>query len=229
MADELTYEQVLEMFKETNKQFQDNSLKMKETERLLKEMFQETDKKFQATDRQFKETDKKFQDTDRQFKETDKKIQATDEMINKLGKNVGGLNKSIGNLSEGLTFPSITKELYDKFKADYVTTNLEKHKKDDTIEIDIFAYSNSLRNEAFIVEVKSTLNNDALIQLKNNLKKFRGFFPEHSDKKLYGIISAIKATQKMIDKVNNHGFYFASVIDGFFKIEIPKGFKPKVF
>ncbi|NLO51135.1 MAG: hypothetical protein GX103_08240 [Bacteroidales bacterium] len=38
------------------------------------QLFQETDKKFKETDKQFKETDKKFQETDKQFKKTDKKI-----------------------------------------------------------------------------------------------------------------------------------------------------------
>jgi hypothetical protein len=212
MSDELTYEKILELFKESEKRF-------KESERMLTEKFQETRLQFQESEKRFKESERTLTE----------KFQKTEKMISNLGTSVGGVIKSIGNITEGITFPSVTKELYKKFKAEYVTPNLEKHKKDDSIEIDIFAYSNSVRNEAFIVEVKTTLNNDALKQLEKNLKKFRGFFPEHNEKKLFGIISAVKATQTMIDKVYKRGFYFATVKDGLFKVEIPKGFTPKVY
>jgi hypothetical protein len=47
------------------------------------EMFRETDRKFQETDRKFQETDRKIQETARQMKETDKKIAA---LGNRLGE-----------------------------------------------------------------------------------------------------------------------------------------------
>ncbi len=55
----------------------------------VKELFVQTDKKFQETTRKFEETDKKFQETDRQFKETDKKFQELRSMIGKLGGRLG--------------------------------------------------------------------------------------------------------------------------------------------
>ncbi|MDD3527254.1 MAG: hypothetical protein PHX39_09940, partial [Bacteroidales bacterium] len=48
------------------------------------QLFQETDKKFKETDKQFKETDKKFKETDKQFKETDKQLKKTDKKIKEL-------------------------------------------------------------------------------------------------------------------------------------------------
>lgn len=191
MSNELTYESVLELIKESNK--------------MLTEKFQETDRML---------TEK--------FKETDK-------IIRNLGKNVGGLGKAIGNITEGLTFPSIAQELIDKFKVEAITENYAKRKKNKHIELDVFGYSNSVKNEAYIVEIKSTLDLDAIHQIEKTMLNFRELMPEHADKKLYGIISAIKAPKNLIEEVNKHGFYFATVKEGLFKVEIPKGFIPKVF
>jgi hypothetical protein len=212
MSNELTYEQILEMFRETDKKFQETDKKFQETNKMLTEKFQESEKRFKESERMLSE-----------------KFQETDKMIGNLGKGVGGLGNSIGNICEGLTFPSIVKELYDKFGVETVAENCSKKKKNQRIELDVFGYSNSVKNEAFIVEVKSTLKPESIEQIEKTMQRFRDFFPEHADKKLYGIISAIKAPKNLIDEVFNHGFYFASVKDGFFKIEIPKGFKPKIF
>jgi hypothetical protein len=194
MSNELTFENILELFKETDKKFQESEKRFKESERMLTEKFRKTDK-----------------------------------MIKNLGKGVGGLGKAIGNITEGLTFPSIAKELKDKFNIELISENVEKNKNNKHIELDIFGYSNSIRNEAFIVEKKTTLQFDAIDQIEKTMVNFRELMPEHAEKKLYGIISAIKASKNLINEVYDHGFYFATVKDGFFKVEIPKGFIPKVF
>lgn len=212
MSNELTYESVLELIKESN--------------RMLTEKFQETDRKFQETDKKFKETDKMLTE---KFQATDKKFKKTEKLIRNMGKGVGGLGKAIGNIAEGLAFPSIVKELKDKFKIELISENVEKNKNNKHIELDVFGYSNSVRNEAFIVEIKSTLDLDAIYQIEKTMLNFRELMPEHADKKLYGIISAIKAPKNLIEEVNKHGLYFATVKEGLFKVEIPKGFIPKVF
>jgi hypothetical protein len=238
MSNELTYESVLELIKETNKmlseKFQDSEKRFKESERMLTEKFQETDKKFKETDKmlseKFKETDKmlseKFRETDKMLSE---KFRETEKMISDMGKGVGGLGKAIGNITEGLTFPSIAQELIDKFNVELISENVAKRKKNKHLELDVFGYSNSVKNEAYIVEIKSTLQLDAIEQIEKTMLNFRELMPEHAEKKLYGIISAIKAPKNLIEEVNKHGFYFATVKDGFFKVEFPKGFKPKVF
>ena len=209
MSNELTYESVLALIKESNKMLTE---KFQETDKMLTEMFQETDKRFKETDKMLSE----------RFKETEK-------MIKDMGKGVGGLGKAIGNITEGLTFPSIVKELKDKFNVEAITENYAKSKKNKHIELDVFGYSNSVKNEAYIVEIKSTLDLDAIEQIEKAMVNFRELMPEHADKKLYGISSAIKAPKNLIEEVNKHGFYFATVKEGLFKVEVPKCFKPKAF
>ncbi len=202
MENELTLENELQLMRESR-------LKLQETERMLKDLFLATDKKFQ-------DTDKKFQETDR--------------MITNLGKEIGGLGKSIGNIAEGLSYPSLANELIEKFNVEFVAPNVEKRMGNEVLELDVFAYSNSTKNELFVIEIKTNLNETAIEQLSKSVNKIKKFFPEHKDKKVYGIICAIKASKKLREEVQKKGFYFATVQDGFFKIiEQPKETPVKSF
>ena len=178
-----------------------NELNIKSEFELIRELFRATDAKFQATDAKF---------------------QATEKMIKNLGKEIGGIGNSIGGIAEGLSYPSLASELETRFKVEFVAPNVEKKKGKSKLELDVLAYSNSTKNEVFIIEIKATLSESAIEQLLKEVEKFRDFFPEHSDKKVYGIMCAIKATDKLKKQVYENGFYFASATDGLFKLHIPK-------
>jgi hypothetical protein len=48
----------------------------------------------------------------------------------------------------------------------------------------------------------------AIEQLQKSMKNFRKFFPEHADKKLFGILCALKAQERNIEKVIKMGFLY---------------------
>ncbi|KJV05007.1 DUF3782 domain-containing protein, partial [Methylocucumis oryzae] len=106
------------------------------------------------------------QETDKQLKETDRQLR---QQLKELGKQIGGLGEKFGGFTEGMAFPSMTKILTEQFGMEIVTPRMKVKRGGDTLELDVFAYANSDRNEAFIVEVKSHLRPEALTQLKNIL------------------------------------------------------------
>ena len=198
MSNELTYESVLELIKESN--------------RMLTEKFQEFDKKIL-------EMDKKICD-----------LEKSDANFSYKNWEFDDFDDHVDEISEGVSISSVYQELIEKFEVDSVTTNIQmSNKYNDILFFDLYAETDSIRNEIYIVEVEKTLDKEILIKFENTLKKFRIFTPYYKDKKLYGIISAIKAPKNLIEEVNKHGFYFATVKEGLFKVEIPKGFIPKVF
>jgi hypothetical protein len=91
------------------------------------------------------------------------------------------------------------------------------------------AYANSLINEAYVVEVKSHLREEAITQLKTLMDNFRALFPEHADKKLFGIIAAVDMSEMLKKKVLEAGFYVARIQDETFSLESPSGFQAKCF
>ncbi len=204
----------------------------RETERMQREterMFQETDRRFQETGRQFQETGRRFQETDLQFQELARERRETDRQIRELGKQIGGLGEKFGSFTEGLALPSMERLLRKRFGMEVISPSVRATKDGQHLEIDVLAYANGAVNAAYLVEVKSHLREEAITQLQNLLHRFRDFFPEHREKRLYGILAAVDLTPTLRERVLREGFYVARIHDQVFTLEVPAGFEPRAY
>ena len=176
-----------------------------------------------------KEITNMFKETDRQLKETDKQIKATNRQVKELGKQIGGLGRKFGSFTEGLALPSMQHILQNKFKMEIISPSVRIHKDGKDMEIDVLAYSNSTINEVYVVEVKSHLREEGITQLQTIMGNFRRFFPEHNDKKLFGILAAVDMTTELKERVLSLGFYTANIKEDIFSLDVPKGFKAQAY
>jgi len=185
------------------------------------------------TSKQQKETDKQIQATAKQLEETNQDIltrqKKTDKQLKELGKQIGGLGKKFGSFTEGLALPSMQTILQKRFKMEVISPSVRVHKAGKDIEIDVLAYANSSVNEVYVVEVKSHVREDSIVQLQNIIKNFDRFFPEHKDKKLFGILAAVDMPVTLRKRILDLGFYVAKIKDEVFSLDVPAGFKPKAF
>ncbi|MDQ1265754.1 MAG: hypothetical protein QG635_906 [Bacteroidota bacterium] len=204
VKEELTYDNILEMFKETDKRFQETDRQFKETREIL-------DTKFQETDRQFKETDRKFQETDRQMRNLMKKM---DEAEHRWGK-------FVESLVEGELI-----KLLDKRKIKVHRTSMrEKVIYDDRqFEIDIIAKNGK---EIVAVEVKTTLNVSKVKEFLYVLRHFREAFPEYSGMKIYGAIAYISVDNSADVFAEKSGLFVIRATGESAKITNADTFKPK--
>ncbi|MFI3156533.1 MAG: DUF3782 domain-containing protein [Methylococcaceae bacterium] len=184
-----------------------------------KEMVKETDK-------QLKENDKRRKENEKQFK---KMVKETDKQLKELGKQIGGLGKKFGSFTEGLALPSMTKILRERFKMEVISPSVRVSKNGVDAEIDVLAYANSAINEVYVVEVKSHLREEAITQLNSLMANFKTLFPEHKDKKLYGIIAAVDISEALKKRVLAAGFYMARIQDETFSLDVPDEFRAKSF
>jgi RecB family endonuclease NucS len=152
--------------------------------------------------------------------ETEKQIQRTNKQLGELGNRLGGY-------MEHLIYPSMEKVLADKFKMTFVGQRVKSKRKGHNLELDVFGYSNDGRDEAVIVEIKARFDEDSLQQLLSALEKFPKAFPDHADKKLYGIVAAVDIPENMRQRVLKHGLYLARISDESFRITVPRKFQPK--
>ncbi|MEY2983751.1 MAG: hypothetical protein RLZZ568_368 [Cyanobacteriota bacterium] len=169
------------------------------------------------------------QETDRRMQETDQQIKATDRQIRELGKQIGGLGKKFGSFTEGLALPSMERILQERFGMEIISPRVRVSKEGQHLEIDVLAYANGEINAAYVVEVKSHPREDAIIQLKTLLQKFRLFFPEHSNKTLYGILAAVDWSEDFKTRVIAEGLYVARIHDEVFELETPSDFQPRIW
>ena len=199
----------------------------------IRALFAETALRFQETDRKFQETDRKFQETDRKFQETDRLIEKlsreSNQKIRELGQQIGGLGNKFGSFTEGLALPSMEKILRQRFGVDTVGPSVRVSRNGKHLEIDVLAYANGELNAAYVVEVKSHLREENIQQLLDILEHFAGWFPEHRDKKLYGILAAVHIPEALRQRVLEQGLYLARIHDDLFELQVPDNFQPRRF
>ncbi|MFM7789438.1 MAG: DUF3782 domain-containing protein, partial [Microcystis panniformis] len=176
-----------------------------------------------------KETDRQLKETDRQQKETERRQQETDRQLKELGRQIGGLGAKFGSFTEGLALPSMEKILRQRFGMKVVSPSVRASEDGKHLEIDVLAYTNGELNTAYIVEVKSHAREESISQLKSILQRFRNFFPEHKDKKLYGILAAVDLSPELREKILQEGFYVARIHDQVFELDIPDNFQPQIY
>jgi hypothetical protein len=189
----------------------------------------ETDKQLKEVSQQQKETDRQLKETDRQQKETERRQQETDRQLKELGRQIGGLGAKFGSFTEGLALPSMETILRQRFGMEVISPSVRVSKDGKHLEIDVLAYTNGELNTAYIVEVKSHAREESITQLKSILQRFRSFFTEHKDKKLYGILASVDLSNELREKILQEGFYVARIHDQVFELDIPDNFQPRPY
>ncbi|WP_419548394.1 DUF3782 domain-containing protein [Microcystis sp.] len=207
--------------------------------RLLAELTaaqKETDKQLKETDRQLKEVSQQQKETElllkevsQQQKENAQQQKETDKQLKELGKQIGGLGAKFGSFTEGLALPSMETILRQRFGMEVISPSVRVSKEGQHLEIDVLAYTNGELNTAYIVEVKSHAREDFITQLKSILQRFRRFFPEHKDKKLYGILAVVDLSPELREKILQEGLYVARIHDQVFELDIPDNFQPQTY
>jgi hypothetical protein len=200
--------------------------------RLLAELTaaqKETDRQLKEVSQQQKETELLLKEVSQQQKENAQQQKETDKQLKELGKQIGGLGAKFGSFTEGLALPSMETILGQQFGMEVISPSVRVSKEGQHLEIDVLAYSNGELNTAYIVEVKSHARQEDITQLKSILQRFRRFFPEHKDKKLYGILAAVDLSPELREKILQEGLYVARIHDQVFELDIPDNFQPQTY
>jgi len=194
------------------------TIAQKETDLLLKEISQ-----------QQKEISQQQKETAQQQRDNAEQQKATDRQLKELGKQIGGLGAKFGSFTEGLALPSMETILRQRFGMEVISPSVRASKEGKHIEIDVLAYANGELNTAYIVEVKSHAREDSITQLKSMLQRFRTFFPEHKDKRLYGILASVDLSNELREKILKEGLYVARIHDQVFELDVPDNFQAQTY
>jgi hypothetical protein len=183
------------------------------------------------TDLLLKEISQQQKENAQQQRDNAEQQKATDRQLKELGKQIGGLGAKFGSFTEGLALPSMETILRQRFGMEVISPSIRASKEGKHIEIDVLAYANGngKLNTAYIVEVKSHAREDSITQLKSILQRFRTFFPEHKDKRLYGILASVDLSNELREKILQEGFYVARIHDQVFELDIPDNFQPQTY
>jgi len=194
----LTYEGILEMFRETDRQMQETRQQMKETDRRMQEtdrQMKETDRRMAETDRQMKETDRRMAETDRQMKETDKKISA-------LGSRIGEIIESMVKGNIVTKFQELGYEVTECSRNKY----FENKKLGIRGEIDLFLDDGEV---AILIEVKTTLETADVRSHIERLEKYRRCTDAKgvNKRRFIGAVAGAVATDEAVNFAQESGLY----------------------
>jgi chromosome segregation ATPase len=167
--------------------------------------------------------------TEEERRKTEEERRKTERVIRQVNKQLGELGNKFGSFTEGMALPSMEKILYRQFKMDVVAPRAKARLNGQTLEIDVLAYDNGSRNEAYLVEVKSHLTREGIEQMIETIERFPKFFGAHRDRTLYGVIAAVDIPDNLRGEVLKKGLYLARIHDGEFELLTPRGFKPAPF
>ena len=168
-------------------------------------------------------------ETDLLLKEVSQQQRENAQQLEELGRQIGGLGAKFGSFTEGLALPSMETILRQRLGMEVISPSVRVSKDGKHLEIDVLAYTNGELNTAYIVEVKSHGREESITQLISILQRFRSFFPEHKDKKLYGILTAVDLSPELREKILQEGFYVARIHDQVFELDIPDNFQPQTY
>ena len=145
------------------------------------------------TERRQQETERLIQELTTAQKETNRQTQETDHKIREVNKQIGDLGGKWGRFVENMVAPACeTLFMQREIPVHQVSQRVKKRLNGQTLEIDILVTN---ENHILVVEVKSSLGVNDVKQLVEDLNQFRQFFPEYSQKKLYGAVAGIEVEE----------------------------------
>jgi hypothetical protein len=237
-----TYEEVLTLFRETDRKFQELVDAQKETDRKFQESRAEADRRFQETERllreQSRETDRKFQETDRKFQETDRKFQETDRLLRerslaadrrleRLDNQLGKLGNRLGEFVEGLVRPAVVRLFQARGLAvREVYPEVEVDQGEEGIEIDLLVVNGA---EAVLVEVKSKLTKADVDEHIERLSKFKRLLPRYADVRALGAVAAMVVPRDVARYAYRQGLFVLAQSGESVVILNDAQFQPKVW
>ena len=145
------------------------------------------------TERRQQETERLIQELTTAQKETNRQTQETDRKIREVNKQIGDLGGKWGRFVENMVAPACeTLFMQREIPVHQVSQRVKKRLNGQTLEIDILVTN---ENHILVVEVKSSLGVNDVKQLVKDLNQFRQFFPEYSQKQLYGAVAGIEVEE----------------------------------
>jgi hypothetical protein len=162
-------------------------------------------------------------------REYDRMVASLERSMENANRQLGKLGNQLGALNEAAFFPSLERVLRQDFHMEIIAPNVIAQRNGEELELDVLAYANEEVNTAFDVEIKTELDQEAIDQILDHLRRFPRFFREHRGKKLYGVLAAVKIPPALRRQALRQGLYLATIRDDVFDILRPEGFEARAF
>lgn len=236
MEQQLTFEKVWSLFKETDRRFKETDRGFQELRELIKENDLKAEKRSLEFEKWKKESSEEFEkwkkrsseefenwrkessaDFDRRMKKHDRKIRELEKLF------TGQWGKLMESLVEG--------DLVALLNARGIAVNQtqQRQKKvynNQHFEIDIVARNGT---EVVFVEIKTTLVPKHIDNFVEKLEIIKSVFPEYSNNTIYGAIAFLRSESESILRAERKGLFVIRATGKSASIVNSPDFKPNTF
>ncbi|MBB1073089.1 DUF3782 domain-containing protein [Rhodoferax sp. 4810] len=226
----VTYEEILNLFREVAEAQREVAEAQKETERQMKESSRETERQikesFRETERQMKEMS---QETDRQMKEmsqeTDRRFRETERFIKQLSKNLGDIGNRLGEFVEHMVAPAVVRLFRDQgIDVHAVYPGVTAKRNGVALEIDLLV----INDGALIgVECKSKLVEEHIDAHLERMAKLKQVQPIYQNHRVMGAVAGMVVEEKVAKYAMARGLYVLCQNGEQIDIYSPTNFTPK--
>ncbi len=167
--------------------------------------------------REWRELRARMRETDRQMRETDRRLKKAEDLFTtQWGKLMESLVK--GDLVELLAGRDVG--------VDGLARETLKRRGGESYEVDIVAVNGE---EIVVVEVKTTLRPRDVRRFRSKLVRFKEWWPEYRDRKVYGAIAFLQASDDVAREAERRGFFVIRATGDSASIVNVEDFEPRVF
>jgi hypothetical protein len=167
-------------------------------------MLEASGRRNEETGRLIQEIAERQKETAARQRETDAQMKKTDERLKKLCGQVGGISENIGHHAEQFFQDAFATSLaFGGEKYDYMDPNVTRKKGDDGVELDILLLNGK---SVAIIEAKNRIHPaDVKTLAEVKLAKFRTFFTEYQNHKVYLGLAGFSFSKTVIELAQKYG------------------------
>ena len=163
------------------------------------------------------ELDRQMQETDRQMQETDRRLKKAEDLF----------TTQWGKLMESLVSGDLVRLLDGRgIGVRSLAQRTLTRRGGESYEVDILAVNGE---EIVVVEVKTTLRPEDVGRFRSKLVRFKEWWPEYRDRKVYGAMAWLQASDDVALHAERQGFFVIRATGDSASIVNAEDFEPRVF
>jgi DNA-binding transcriptional MerR regulator len=175
------------------------------------------------------------QESERKTAEIDRQITVANADRKRMNDFQEKLSQKLGTLVEDFVAPDMRRIMHlvsgcpvEDISEVYVRQKRRlSHDKGQHLEVDAYVECGDL---VLINETKENMTAEYIDGfIKKQLTRFREFFPEYKDYKLWGCVSSFRIESSLVKYANRQGLITLALSDGLMQTQDAPDFKPKTF
>ncbi|WP_353258138.1 hypothetical protein [Prochlorothrix hollandica] len=236
MTQPLTLDDIFQLFRESERQRQENDRAFRESldrsrqdfDQRMAESKAESKAEFDRSraefDRSLAESRAEF---DRRSQEAEQRLARAEAIAAQANQAVNNLSSRWGRFVENLVAPAALRLFQERgFAVKEVYQRMRSARGGTNLEIDLFVVDDDV---AIVIEVKSRLTQSGIRQVLATLDRFKTTFPHYANYQIHGAVAAIEIDGEVDQYAENQGLFVIQQTGDTVYISTPPNFTPRAW